>query len=120
VADGVAYLHGCGFIHGDIKSVSWPSPYTNCFLFIRLRQKNILINDEGKACITDFGLTRELEVPDFTTELVEGSTRWMAKELLSWEYDGVPQLITEASDTWAFGMTVLEVRLSIDTRRQPR
>ena len=38
----------------------------------------------------------------------------MAHELLSYEYYGgnVPS-ITAASDTWAFGMTVLEVRSSL-------
>ncbi|KIM86395.1 hypothetical protein PILCRDRAFT_816351 [Piloderma croceum F 1598] len=90
VVDGVEYLHENGFIHGDIKS------------------KNILINDEGNACITDFGLTRKLEV---TTEFVGGTIRWMAKELFPSEYDGgsEPRLITEASDTWAVGMTALEI-----------
>jgi len=109
----VEYLHDNGFIHGDIKSVSRPSPYTN-FLFIRLRQTNILINDECKACITDFGLTRELDVPNFTTEFVEGTIRWRAKELFPSEYYGgsEPRLITKASDTWAVGMTVLEVRFA--------
>jgi hypothetical protein len=35
----------------------------------------------------------------------------MAYELLSYEYDGGYEvLITVASDTWAFGMTVLEVK----------
>ena len=44
-------------------------------------------------------------------EFIGGTTRWMAHKLLSYEYYGgnVP-LITVASDTWAFGMTVLEVR----------
>ncbi|KIM86393.1 hypothetical protein PILCRDRAFT_816348 [Piloderma croceum F 1598] len=92
VADGVAYLHGRRIIHGDIKS------------------RNILVSDDGEACIADFGLSRELEVSGFTAEFVRGTIRWMAHELLSYEYYGgsVP-LITAASDTWAFGMTALEI-----------
>ena len=74
-------------------------------------QRNIFISDKGEVCIADFGLSRELEVSGCTTEFVGGTTRWMAHELLSYEYDGGDELlITVASDTWAFGMTVLEVR----------
>lgn len=48
------------------------------------------------------------------SDSVKGTHRWMAPELLSYEYYGgcVPP-ITAASDTWAFGMTVLEVRPSL-------
>ena len=71
------------------------------------------MNDEHDACITDFGLSRILEVSGFTTQSVNGTYRWMACELLAYELlgRGVPR-ITAASDTWAFGMTVLEVRSS--------
>ena len=71
------------------------------------------MNDEHDACIADFGLSRILEVSGFTTQSVNGTYRWMACELLVYELlgRGVPR-ITAASDTWAFGMTVLEVRSS--------
>ena len=74
---------------------------------------NILVDDEHNACITDFGLSRILEVSGFTTQSVNGTYRWMACELLEYELRGrgVPR-ITAASDTWAFGMTVLEVSQS--------
>jgi len=92
VAGGMAYLHRYKIIHGDIKP------------------KNILVNDKHDACITDFGLSRILDVSGFTTQTVKGTYRWMAYELLAYELLGraVPR-ITAASDIWAFGMTVLEV-----------
>lgn len=102
VADGMAYLHGHDIIHGDMKST------------------NILVDDCHNACITDFGISRILEVSGFTTGSVHGSYRWMALELLAYELeayeshghglleDSVPRTTT-ASDIWAFGMTVLEI-----------
>lgn len=88
------------------------------------------MNDEQEACITDFGLSRILEVSGFTTDSVGGTGRWKAYELLAYEVLGmsVPR-ITPASDVWAFGMTALEVRsllrhfgkgLNIDLGRQSR
>jgi serine/threonine protein kinase len=65
-------------------------------------QKNILINDNGEACITDFGVARAVECSGFTT--IAGSYRWMAPEF----FDEISSLTT-AVDVWAFAMTVLEV-----------
>jgi serine/threonine protein kinase len=71
------------------------------------------VNDEGEACITDFGLARILEASGFTTKSVGGTCRWMAYELIApsdeEEEEVIPQ-VTVATDIWAFGMTVLEVR----------
>lgn len=82
-------------IHGDIKAA------------------NILINDEGQACLTDFGLSRILQTTGFTTKTPTGTPRFMAPELhVNGEGDeeALPRT-TKASDVWAYAMTVLEVRL---------
>ena len=68
------------------------------------------MNDEGQACITDFGLSQFWDKPGFTAD---GTFRWMACELLSSDEEEDNPKVSEASDTWAFGMTVLEVRFSI-------
>jgi len=112
VAAGLAYLHDRSIIHGDIKAVSNGSySLLSVQLSIKYYQFNILVNDEHKACISDFGLSRILEASGFTTTSVGGTYRWMAYELIAYEFDGlsVPK-ITKATDTWAFGMTVVEVR----------
>ena len=70
------------------------------------------MNDQHEVRITDFGLSRILGESGFTTKSVGGTYRWMAPELLAPEGEVVPQ-VTVASDVWAFGMTVLEVRLSV-------
>jgi len=94
VATGLAYLHHCKIIHGDMKA------------------SNILVNDEYEACITDFGLSRVLGESGFTTKSICGTCRWMACELITpsneEEEETIPQ-ITTATDVWAFGMTVLEI-----------
>jgi len=93
VAVGLAYLHDHGIVHGDMKSV------------------NILVNDEHKACIADFGLARILGETGFTTKSIGGTCRWIAYELIDLsdeEEECVPQ-VTMESDVWAFGMTVLEI-----------
>ena len=73
------------------------------------------MNDERQACITDFGLSRVLGELGFTTKSVAGTCRWMAYELITPSNEGeeetIPQ-VTAATDVWAFGMTVLEVRFS--------
>ena len=70
------------------------------------------MNDQHEASITDFGLSRILEVSGFTTKSISGTYRWMAHELLAPEGDNIPK-VTAASDVWAFAMTVLEVRSSV-------
>jgi serine/threonine protein kinase len=70
------------------------------------------VDDEHEARIADFGLARILGESGFTTKTVSGTYRWMAPELLEPEGVRVPQ-VTMASDVWAFGITALEVRLSV-------
>lgn len=80
-------------------------------------QANILISDDGHALLADFGLMNvaldfEASCAD-TSALIGGTTRWMSPELLVPEkfgsLDGKP---TKASDMYALGMVILEVRPS--------
>ncbi len=74
-----------------------------------------MVDENGNAIITDFGLSKIIEeiTTDNTTvgtSFFAGSTRWMAPELLLAliEDDGVPP-ITPASDVYAFASVCLEV-----------
>lgn len=82
------------------------------FYLTSVQQSNVLVNNNGKACLSDFGLGRLLEVSGFTTKQVGGTCRWMAYELI---YDDgeQPAQHTRETDVWAFGMTILEVRASV-------
>jgi serine/threonine protein kinase len=67
-----------------------------------------MIDDEGKARITDFGLINITESQAYNTSHTvltdRGSVRWTAPELFE------PQMrTTRFTDVYAFGMTILEV-----------
>ncbi|MEQ8821648.1 MAG: protein kinase [Sumerlaeia bacterium] len=97
VCDAVAYLHSQGIIHRDIK----PS--------------NILINGNGVAKMTDFGISRAKlpvdisQVEDTTNEYaILGTMNYMAPELL---YGGAA---TELTDQFAMGRTFWRLLVGMD------
>ena len=69
----------------------------------------------GIPMLTDFGLSRALDYPwskalmSSSQDSPRGTTRWMACELVKDVKFCAP--CTEASDMWAFGMTIY-VRIS--------
>lgn len=84
---GMFYLHCEKIVHGDLKGV------------------NVLVDDAGKACITDFGLS-SINTPanaGVTTPKISGTLRFLAPEALS----GQP--LNFATDVYAFGMVIYEV-----------
>ncbi|KAF9447734.1 kinase-like protein [Macrolepiota fuliginosa MF-IS2] len=97
VALGLAYLQEQKLIHSDLKGM------------------NILVNDGGRACITDFGLSFlriDTTIPygvGSTTALGGLSSRWTAPELVHDE-NNRPTL---KSDVWAFGCVCFEVLTSL-------
>ncbi|THH08540.1 hypothetical protein EW145_g2641 [Phellinidium pouzarii] len=94
VASGMEYLHKRGVVHGD------------------LRAANILIGDDGRACVADFGLSKVIEevAPDMSSSTYGDSpVRWQARELVKPdEYDG-PVSVSPATDIWSYGMLCLEI-----------
>ena len=86
VSIGLSYLHSQNVIHGSIRG------------------SNILIGNEGRAVLAEFGLTR-LKVEVCTLAPTESSTpqNWMALEL----FMGSP--VSMKSDVYAFGLVIYEV-----------
>jgi len=86
VSIGLSYLHSQNVIHGSIRG------------------SNILIGNEGRAVLAEFGLTR-LKVEVCTLAPTESSTpqNWMAPEL----FMGSP--VSMKSDVYAFGLVIYEV-----------
>ncbi|KAI6096355.1 kinase-like domain-containing protein [Pisolithus croceorrhizus] len=103
IAEGLHYLHSHrtgAIIHGDLKGAS---------LF-----DNVLIAQDGRALLTDFGLSVHFN-STFTMTVNSpcgGSLYWMAPELVE---AGGDMHATVESDIWAFGMTALE----LFTRKAP-
>ncbi|KAF7984312.1 hypothetical protein HWV62_15293 [Athelia sp. TMB] len=101
VAEGVAYLHSQGVVHGKICG------------------KNIVVAPNGRPLITDTGLARVIQAQEgiFPWALPSDSLRWRAPETFSSEDDAN----TASSDVWSLGMTILEVmsgRMPYYPRRQ--
>ncbi|EPS97228.1 hypothetical protein FOMPIDRAFT_38408, partial [Fomitopsis schrenkii] len=98
-ARGLQYLHSeeVSVVHGDIKG------------------NNILIDESGSACLSDFGLSTVLYGTDTlnTATCVTGfrsTLRWMAPELHDPEALGLDSAApTRESDIWAFSVTMWEV-----------
>ncbi|KAF9268581.1 kinase-like protein [Marasmius fiardii PR-910] len=90
VSSGITYLHDNKIVHGDLKGV------------------NVLITPEGRASITDFGLSRIADSSVLTntnpTSHSGGTVRWLAPELL---IGG--QRSSKESDMYAFGCLCYEI-----------
>lgn len=98
IARGVAYLHSMNVVHGDLKGV------------------NILVRDDGSACLVDFGLM-SIALDPGTTDITttsegrtKGTWRWMSPELFEPSHFGLSRVqLTKESDCYAFGMVIYEI-----------
>ncbi|CAM0954153.1 unnamed protein product [Alopecurus aequalis] len=81
VAAGLAYLHGAGTVHGDVKA------------------KNVVIGADGRAKLADFGCARKA----CAGTIIGGTPAFMAPEVARGEEQG------PAADVWALGCTVVEM-----------
>ncbi|KZV86628.1 kinase-like protein [Exidia glandulosa HHB12029] len=86
ILDGLIYLHGLQMVHGDLKGA------------------NILILDDGTACIGDFGVSAVLDELPSRTATSAGTWRWTAPELFDDHGSH-----TKSSDMWAFGCVMIEL-----------
>ncbi|KIO26279.1 hypothetical protein M407DRAFT_74666, partial [Tulasnella calospora MUT 4182] len=89
IAEGLAYLHQCGIIHGDLKG------------------NNILVSRDEHVQLCDFGPAKHVTSRTSTSLRGTGSIPWQSPELLQ---DACKR--TFQSDAYAFGITVYEVRTS--------
>ena len=127
-------MHRLRLVHGDLKGVGFPSSKFRPISHFSTKA-NILVNQDRRACVADFGLstvtgvrTRSTARNSDTVSLLSsrsngslvsftsgGTIRWMSPELLDPERFGVPESEgdrpTRQSDCYAMGMVIYEVRL---------
>ncbi|EIN08799.1 kinase-like protein [Punctularia strigosozonata HHB-11173 SS5] len=90
ICHGLQYLHDHTFLHGDLRAV------------------NVLIDDRGRPCLSDFGLSviTRMFYSAGTGNSLSMNVRWAPPEALwGYESDHVPEL---SADTFCLGMVFLE------------
>ncbi|KAJ7715140.1 kinase-like domain-containing protein [Mycena metata] len=91
IPQGLQYLHSRHVVHGD------------------LRGNNILITQDWRACLADFGLSVVSNATSSMSTNRGGSVYWMAPELLDSDRFGFDFARTPASDVYAYGCVCLEL-----------
>ena len=113
VTRGLTYIHGQGVIHGDLKGVGvQPPPPLTSYADVRGFKANILINQDGHACLADLSLVTIIsDQKTFLSSHVEGgAARWMSPELLDPDMFGLERSRpTKEADCYALGMVIYEV-----------
>ena len=87
VARGLSFAHRNGLVHRDVKP------------------QNVLLNGDGQAKMTDFGIARSLDVPRGLTETgtVLGTSDYIAPE------QAQGQRVDEQSDVYSLGVVLYEL-----------
>jgi len=86
VARGLAFAHQNGLVHRDVKP------------------QNVLLNGDGRAKVTDFGIARTVDVDGMTqTGTVLGTSNYIAPEQAS------GQRVDAHSDVYALGVVLYEL-----------
>jgi WD40 repeat protein/tetratricopeptide (TPR) repeat protein/tRNA A-37 threonylcarbamoyl transferase component Bud32 len=88
VARAVHHAHKCGVLHRDLKP------------------GNILLDEEGRTLVSDFGLARRLDQSgSLMTGAIEGTAAYMAPE----QAEGTKGALTTAADVYSLGAILYEL-----------
>ncbi|KAJ7198362.1 kinase-like domain-containing protein [Mycena pura] len=90
VANGLAYLHAEGIVHGNFCT------------------KKILINDDGLPVICGYGMSQAMHQPAYTASFFLASIRFASPECFSVK-EITSSVRTTSGDVYAFSMVTLEI-----------
>lgn len=87
VAEGLAFAHAHGIVHRDVKP------------------QNVLLNGDGEAKVTDFGIARSLDVEHGVTQTgtVLGTSNYLSPEQANGKQ------VTPATDVYSLGVVLFEL-----------
>jgi serine/threonine-protein kinase len=87
IAHGLAYAHQYGLVHRDVKP------------------QNVLLNGDGRAKVTDFGIARSLDVEHGVTQTgtVLGTSNYIAPEQASGQH------VDAQTDVYSLGVVLYEL-----------
>jgi eukaryotic-like serine/threonine-protein kinase len=86
IGRALAFAHAQGLVHRDVKS------------------QNVLLSEEGRAKVTDFGIARSLDAVGLTqTGTVLGTSHYIAPE------QARGQRVDEKTDVYSFGVVLFEL-----------
>lgn len=100
LAKGLKYIHEAGVIHRDLKC------------------NNILVNEQGRVQLCDFGVSGALEPEIAKRSTIVGTPFWMAPEIHEeWVKEADPRSMARPKqilygsevDIWAYGCTLYEM-----------
>jgi len=105
VANGLEYLHFNNVVHGNLGVVRGGSLVCITVGLTHI-QPNILVDDSGRARITDFGLAMMPQDPDSQRGFLDDQTaQWTAPEIAN-----DSGTYSKEADVFSFAMVMVEVR----------
>ncbi|KAG9218542.1 hypothetical protein CCMSSC00406_0001344 [Pleurotus cornucopiae] len=93
-----------------ISALDWPI-YTPAQWYMVILQCNVLINGDGDACLSDFGLSTiisDLQGVSTFTSSIGGNVRFAAPELYEVGDDDIRTFPTARSDIYSLGSVILQ------------
>ena len=110
VAVALKYIHEAGVIHRDIKcKIPLPQFAPRFGWLTSLTGANILVTEDGRIQLCDFGVSGMLEAGVSKRSTIIGTPHWMAPELVA--HLGRPTNIAYGTevDCWAYGVALHEM-----------